>query len=66
MSYLIAVTGKGGTGKSTVSASLIRLLLDSGVQFNQRAADGTTALGRALAKGHRQLGQLLQAKGGVK
>jgi CO dehydrogenase maturation factor len=32
MSYLIAVSGKGGTGKTTVSACLVRLLLDGGVR----------------------------------
>ena len=32
MSYLIAVSGKGGTGKTTVSACLVRLLLEGGVR----------------------------------
>ena len=32
MSRLIAVTGKGGTGKTTVSAALVRLLLEAGVR----------------------------------
>jgi CO dehydrogenase maturation factor len=32
MSYLIAVAGKGGTGKSTVSAFLVRLLLEEGIR----------------------------------
>ncbi|MCX5769745.1 MAG: carbon monoxide dehydrogenase [Candidatus Hydrogenedentes bacterium] len=31
MSYLIAVTGKGGTGKSTLSAALVRQLLEAGI-----------------------------------
>lgn len=31
MTYTIAITGKGGTGKTTVSAFIIRLLLDKGV-----------------------------------
>lgn len=31
MTYTVAVTGKGGTGKSTVSAILVRLLLDRGI-----------------------------------
>ena len=31
MSYLIAVTGKGGTGKSTLSAALVRQLIEAGV-----------------------------------
>ena len=32
MGYLIAVTGKGGTGKTTVTASLVRLLLEEGIR----------------------------------
>jgi len=32
MSYMIAVAGKGGTGKSTVSAFLVRLLIEEGVR----------------------------------
>ena len=32
MTYLAAVTGKGGTGKTTVSAFLVRLLLDKGIR----------------------------------
>ena len=32
MSYLVAVTGKGGTGKTTVSAFLVRLLLQKGMR----------------------------------
>lgn len=32
MSYLIAVSGKGGTGKTTVSACLVRLLIEGGVR----------------------------------
>ena len=32
MTYLVAVTGKGGTGKTTVSAFLVRLLLEKGLR----------------------------------
>lgn len=32
MTYLAAVTGKGGTGKTTVAAFLVRLLLDKGIR----------------------------------
>jgi CO dehydrogenase maturation factor len=32
VSYLVAVTGKGGTGKTTLSAVLIRLLLQNGIR----------------------------------
>jgi CO dehydrogenase maturation factor len=32
MAYLAAVTGKGGTGKTTVAAFLVRLLLDKGIR----------------------------------
>jgi len=32
MTYLVAVTGKGGTGKTTVAAILTRLLLEGGVR----------------------------------
>lgn len=32
MSYLIAVTGKGGVGKSTLAAFLVRLLVEDGVR----------------------------------
>ncbi len=32
MGHLVAVTGKGGTGKSTVSAFLVRLLIEQGVR----------------------------------
>lgn len=32
MSKLIAITGKGGTGKTTVSACLVRMLLERGVR----------------------------------
>lgn len=32
MAFLAAVTGKGGTGKTTVAAFLVRLLLDKGIR----------------------------------
>ncbi len=32
MTYFVAVTGKGGTGKSTVAAFLVRLLLEKGIR----------------------------------
>jgi len=32
MSFLLAVTGKGGTGKTTVSAAMVRLLLERGLR----------------------------------
>jgi CO dehydrogenase maturation factor len=32
MPYVLAITGKGGTGKTTVSACLIRKLMDRGIQ----------------------------------
>ena len=32
MTYLVAVTGKGGTGKTTVAAFLVRLLLEKGIR----------------------------------
>lgn len=32
MTHLVAVTGKGGTGKTTVAAVLVRLLIDQGIR----------------------------------
>ena len=61
MSYVIAIAGKGGTGKTTVAGMLVRLLVESGRGSVLAVdADPNSNLGEALGvKSGETIGEIL-------
>jgi len=61
----VAVSGKGGAGKTTISATLARLLSRDGLHVTAIDGDPNPNLGVALGLSAEQLGRLQRVPGDV-